>query len=285
MIKVITLLLLVLMSVTGRAAEPLYTQADSLRVMGLFSEARRQPVNTDMVLFFARSLCGIPYVAHTLETGKTERLVVNMRQMDCATYVDNVVALTLCMEQRRYTFAAVCDNLRLIRYRAGAALHYTTRLHYFSDWIADNSAKGICRELQSPSPPFTGKGTVNVYYMSANPLRYKALRLNPSYTSAIAASEKRLTGHTYRYIPKALTGDTALMRRAVNDGDIIALTTTLGGLDIHHVGFAVWHKDGLHLLNASSLHRKVVEEPLTIYEYLKKQPNMNGLRIIRLTGK
>ena len=48
MIKVITLLLLVLMSVTGRAAEPLYTQADSLRVMGLFSEARRQPVNTDM---------------------------------------------------------------------------------------------------------------------------------------------------------------------------------------------------------------------------------------------
>ena len=37
---------------------------------------------------------------------------------------------------------------------------------------------------------------------------------------------------------------------------LLAITTSKKGLDIAHLGFAVWRKDGLHLLNASQLHHK-----------------------------
>jgi hypothetical protein len=44
----------------------------------------------------------------------------------------------------------------------------------------------------------------------------------------------------------------------------------------------VWRRDGLHLLNASQLHHRVVEEPMTLDKYLKKHPTHTGIRIIRL---
>ena len=261
-----------------------YNQSDSLKVVELLEGARRQPSGTNIVIYFARQLKGLPYVAHTLEVNRTEKLVVNLRQLDCTTYVENVVALALCMSQKAYTFKAFCDNLCKIRYRGGATPHYTKRLHYFTDWIADNTAKGICSEVQSPNPPFTAVQKIAVYYMSTYPSKYKMLAENPEYVPVIAATERELNKASYRYVPKSLVGNTELMRKVVKDGDIIALTTSLKGLDIQHIGFAVWHADGLHLLNASSLRHKVVEEPMTLYRYLQRQRTMTGMRIVRLSG-
>ena len=261
-----------------------YNQSDSLKVVELLEGARRQPSGTNIVIYFARQLKGLPYVAHTLEVNRTEKLVVNLRQLDCTTYVENVVALALCMRQKAYTFKAFCDNLCKIRYRGGATPHYTKRLHYFTDWIADNTAKGICSEVQSPNPPFTAVQKIAVYYMSTYPSKYKMLAENPEYVPVIAATERELNKASYRYVPKSLVGNTELMRKVVKDGDIIALTTSLKGLDIQHIGFAVWHADGLHLLNASSLRHKVVEEPMTLYRYLQRQRTMTGMRIVRLSG-
>lgn len=73
------------------------------------------------------------------------------------------------------------------------------------------------------------------------------------------------------------------MRNTIKDGDIIAIITNKKGLDTQHLGFALWHKDGLHLLNASSIHKKVIDEPMTLRTYLYKHPSMPGVRIIRLT--
>ena len=261
-----------------------YNQSDSLKVVELLEGARRQPSSTNIVIYFARQLKGLPYVAHTLEVNRTEKLVVNLRQLDCTTYVENVVALALCMRQKAYTFKAFCDNLCKIRYRGGATPHYTKRLHYFTDWIADNTAKGICSEVQSPNPPFTAVQKIAVYYMSTYPSKYKMLAENPEYVPVIAATERELNKASYWYVPKSLVGNTELMRKVVKDGDIIALTTSLKGLDIQHIGFAVWHADGLHLLNASSLRHKVVEEPMTLYRYLQRQRTMTGMRIVRLSG-
>lgn len=118
--------------------------------------------------------------------------------------------------------------------------------------------------------------------MSTYPGKYKMLKGHPEYVKEIAATERALNKKSYRYVPKLKVGNSALMRKVVKDGDIIALTTTLKGLDIQHIGFAVWHEDGLHLLNASSLRRKVVEEPMTLYRYLQRQRTMTGLRVVRL---
>ena len=282
--NLILIFVLALAPCVCRAYVAQYEKSDSVKVMKLLDEARRQPKDVNMVVYFARKLLGLPYVGHTLEVNKTERLVVNLRQLDCTTYVENVTALALCMKQKRYSFKAFCDNLLLIRYRGGGEPHYVSRLHYFTDWIDDNTRKGLCREVQEPNPPFVSVQKINVYYMSAFPSKYKMLKNNSGYVPQIAATEKELNKKSYRYVPKARIANTQLLRNTIKDGDILALTTTLKGLDIQHVGFAVWHKDGLHLLNASSLRRKVVEEPQTLYTYLQKQRTMTGMRVVRLSG-
>lgn len=278
-------ILVLLSAITANAYETDYQKSDSMLVMKLLNNARKQPANTNYIIYFAKQLKGIPYVAYTLEVNKKEKLVINLRQLDCTTYVENVTALTMCIKEKKYTFRNFCDNIRKIRYRKGAEPHYTLRPHYFTDWIEDNTAKGICREIQSPNPPFTKRQEINVYYMSQNPSKYKMLKDNPQYISIIKKSEININKKSYKFIPKSEVKNTTLLRNTIHDGDIIATTTSLKGLDIQHLGFAIWHKDGLHMLNASSLHHKVVEEPMTLYKYLQKQKSMTGIRIIRLNTK
>jgi hypothetical protein len=118
--------------------------------------------------------------------------------------------------------------------------------------------------------------------MSAHPNSYKALREHPEFVDAIREMERQVSGGTFRYIPKQAVKNHTLLRRVINDGDIIAITCKKAGLDIAHLGFAVWKDGRLHLLNASMLHKKVVEEPLTLYQYLQKNSTHNGIRIIRI---
>ena len=71
----------------------------------------------------------------------------------------------------------------------------------------------------------------------------------------------------------------------VRDGDIIAIVTSKRELDTTHLGFAVWHRDGLHLLNASSLEqngRQVIEPVETFYHYMMSHPSSIGIRIARI---
>lgn len=236
------------------------------------------------VLFFARQFMGVPYVAYTLEVNATgqERLVVNTRDLDCTTLVENVVALTLCAKNNERTYDAFKKYLVKLRYRQGAIKGYPSRLHYFTDWIEDNTKMGIVHEIQQSTVPFSAVQTVKVNYMSRHPQSYQALKAHPEYVDEIARQEKSLTGRRYRYIPKSMVKNTKVMRKAVHDGDIIAITCSKPGLDIAHLGFAVWRKDGLHLLNASQIHKRVVEEPMTLAKYLGKHPSHTGIRIIRL---
>ena len=263
-------------------AQPHYTKADSTLVTKLLTEARSLPPTTNMPLHFARKFIGIPYVGHTLEVCDPERLVVNTRQLDCTTLVENVVALTLCVNCKRYCWSDFLDALTQIRYRDGRLDDYTSRLHYFTDWIVDNTRKGVVSEVQQQSAPFTAVQTINVSYMSAHPDAYKALKAHPKMVPVIKKQEEKLNGRKYRYIPKSEVKNTEALRKAVSDGDIIAITCSKAGLDIAHLGFAVWRKDGLHLLNASQLHKKVVEEPMTLGQYLSKHPSHTGIRIIRI---
>jgi hypothetical protein len=72
------------------------------------------------------------------------------------------------------------------------------------------------------------------------------------------------------------------MRQTVKDGDVIAITSSKPGLDIAHLGFAVWKPDGLHLLNASSVHKKVEEDPQLFRIYMQNRSHVTGIRVVRL---
>lgn len=273
------LYMLLLLPVMWAEAQVTYQQADSITVCRLLAKANTKTSS----LWFARQFLGVPYVAHTLEVNDQEQLVVNTRQLDCTTLVETVTALTLCARQGKRSWNDYLQILQMLRYRQGKLDGYPSRLHYFSDWIRDKQAMKIVKEVQSPNPPFTAIQKVNVNYMSTHPTAYKELKAQPTLVPMIRQQEQSLNCVKARYIPKsALRRSTKALRQAVHDGDIIAITCNKKGLDIAHLGFAVWKKDGLHLLNASQLHKKVVEEPMTFYQYLQKHPSHTGIRVVRI---
>lgn len=259
--------------------------ADSIFICKCLAEGKDQPDTVNLPLFFARKFIDRPYVAYTLEVNDDERLVVNTRQLDCTTLVENVTALTLCVNNRKYAYSDFLSMLKSLRYRGGVLDGYVSRLHYFSDWIDDNTEMGFVKEIQQPNPPFTAVQKLNLHYMGRHPSSYKALKNNPSLVPEIKKTEKALKGRRYRYIPKSKVANTAMMRKTIKDGDIIAITCKISGLDIAHLGFAVWREDGLHLLNASMVHMKVVDEPMTLYSYLQKRSSHTGIRIVRIAGE
>ncbi len=265
------------------AAGPQYTRQDSLKAVQLMKNAASQPSGTNLIIYIAEQLKGIPYVAHTLEPNNKERLIINLRQLDCTTFVEQVAALYLCVKEHKTTFADYCKMLQKLRYEGGAEPHYTKRLHYYSSWIEDKKSMDICKEMQSPNPPFTKVQRLSLNWMTTHVNDYRMLKNNPSWVPQIRKMEQKMEGRQYRYIPKEQIKNTRLLRNTIKDGDIIAIITNKKGLDTQHLGFALWHKDGLHLLNASSIHKKVIDEPMTLRTYLYKHPSMPGVRIIRLT--
>ena len=276
--KRILVIIIGIVLVQGVTAQTTYQRADSVKICQLLGQANRET----SVLWLARQFLGVPYVAHTLEVNDDERLVVNTRQLDCTTFVETVTALKMCAQTGKLSFADYQAVLRQLRYRQGRMAGYPSRLHYFTDWIRDKADMQLVTDVQQPNPPFTAVQTVDVNYMSTHPDAYKALKANAALIPEIRAQEQSLTGMKVRYIPKRLLRNSALLRKAVKDGDILAITCNKKGLDIAHLGFAVWRSDGLHLLNASMIHKKVVEEPMTLYQYMQKHKTHTGIRVVRI---
>ena len=258
----------------------LYDKADSLTIETFLKAEKENDKATAAT--FARKFIGIPYVAHTLEGNEDECLVVNTRQMDCTTLVETATALMLCHQRKMTSFYDYCRMLLTIRYHKGRIDGYASRLHYFTEWIIDNEQKKIVDEVQKSSAPFNATQTIQVGFMSEHPEYYEALKRQPKLIMQIKDNEKRINGLIFRYIPKQDVGSSAAMREVVSDGDIIAITCSKKGLDIAHVGFAVWQENKLHLLNASMIHKKVVLEPMTLKQYLSRHPSHTGIRVIRI---
>lgn len=256
----------------------LYAADDSMRVEALL----RQDVGANDVLHYARQFLGVPYVGGTLEQADTERLVVNLRQLDCTTLVETVGALALTKRQGSERFSDYCANLMRLRYWHGRMDGYLSRLHYFTWWMHDNMDKGLLAEV-TDSLHCTAPIRVNNHYMSAHPDRYRFLKAHPEWVDSIARMEQRYNGDDGFYLPEAATGLDRKDLGFVRDGDLVAIVTSKAGLDYSHLGFAVWGSDGrLHLLNASSIHHKVVEEPKTLRQYLREHPTSVGVRVFRL---
>ena len=265
-----------------------YLPTDSLLPTAIHKEIknRRRKLNQqEIILAIARKFIGTPYVANTLEKNKDEKLVVNLRGMDCTTYLETVLALARCVMLHQYTFQDYLTTLRRLRYRQGR-ISYINRLHYYQWWLDDNRQMGLVTQIESPNPPFTAVQTIKINYMSQNSQLYTMLKGQPERIRAIRQLENASAGLRERYIPTDELSDTPLLRSTIHNGDIIALVTTKPNLDTTHLGLAVWHADGLHLLNASSLRRngrQVLEPRETLQAYLHAHPSNPGIRVARLT--
>lgn len=257
--------------------------SDSIKVETLLRQASRLPADSSRTLFFARQLIGIPYVANTLDETDRETLVVHLDKVDCTTFVETVLALSLTEKRGKRDFGCYKQALRHIRYREGKMEGYLSRLHYFSDWIKDNERKGIVRERTGESGLATPQ-ILNLDFMSTHADSYPLLKNRPSMIGRMVELEKDWKNVTVRYIPKACL-NASYEELGIKDGDIIAITTNIKGLDVVHVGFACWVDGKLHLLHASSARKKVVLDPDPLYDYSKNKKTHTGVRVISLQEK
>lgn len=277
---VLSFLVAALMVLSANAANIVYVKKDSAKVVELLKEAASLPKNVNRMVFFGKKFLGVPYVASTLEVGNSEKLVVNLRQMDCTTFVETVAALTLADKRGQRTFAGFCSALKELRYRDGKINGYPSRLHYFSFWIQDNKRKGLIGDRINANTPYAKGQRIQVNYMTQHPDKYKHLRNNQSYVRTIADYERQVNGSVRYYIPKSCVGLSQKQLSFIHDGDILGTVTSKAGLDASHLGIAVWMDGRLHFLNASALYHKVVLDKNTLYSYQKKQRSQLGVNVV-----
>lgn len=229
-----------------------------------------------LMLEIGKFFLGAPYVAATLETEKAEHLVVNLREYDCVTFVETVVALAWHLRSRNKTFEAFRRTLQKIRYRQGRLLDYSSRLHYFSDWMHDNQKKGIVRNVTIEIGGKPLRKTMT--YMTTHPDLYPPLK-NATTLQRMKSVERMISKRPLYFIPKK-----ALRRLEdrIRDGDLIAITTNTEGLDVQHVGLAARVKNRIHLLHASSTEGKVVLSKKTLYRYLMQSKVRSGIMLARI---
>ena len=217
-----------------------------------------------------------PYVAGTLEQEKGESLQINLRQLDCFTFVENTMALARLIRLGKSSFADFAASLEAIRYRKGLLDGYSSRLHYFSDWLYDNQKKGWIKDITKEigGEPFRKQFS----FMTANRDKYPALQCPDTYRRMLAVEKACSERSLYHLLKARLRTCTDKIR----NGDLIAVTTDIEGLDVVHAGIAVKIKKSLHLLHASQRAGKVVISGETLYRYLAQCKSRQGIMVARI---
>lgn len=234
----------------------------------------------DIIVRVGRRFVGDPYTPHTLDLPGPERLVVNLRTFDCVTYVESMLALARVIRAGRGgplpTFGAFTDQLRLIRYRNGVIDGYTSRLHYFSEWIRNNQEKGVVENITRALGGIPD--TSRIDFMSTHAEAYPQLRGHPERVARIRAIERALSRETRYLIPQSRVGD---VTDRMHDGDILAMTSTVPGLDVAHTGFAIRVNGKVYLMNAPLVGKSVEISKLPLAQRILEIPGQNGLMIAR----
>jgi len=219
---------------------------------------------------------GMPYVEKTLEIGETESLIINLKGFDCTTYVENVLAFSLLLQNNGRQFENFAKNLETIRYRNGELNGYPSRLHYFSEWIRNNEQKGLVKDITNSLGGKEHQKHIN--FMGTHRALYPFLADDQNYKE-MRIVEKELAGERLCILAQ---DEIENNEDKIRSGDIIALATSIDGLDVTHTGFAIEQNGRIHLLHASSAGSvRITQEPLV--DYLKKIKNNIGIIVARPT--
>ena len=239
--------------------------------------SERKTDTGELVLKVARSFLGTPYIPNTLETGAEEKMVINLRGLDCTTYAENVLALVNTIQSKDPTFDRFVRELERIRYRDGERNGYLSRLHYFSDWIFDNQQKEVIKDMSRDIAHILYPNQVN--FMSNHMASYKVLNENQDLKEDLIKQEQLISERMAWYIPEKNLRE---YENKLKDGDIVAITTHIDGLDVMHVGFVVWINNRVRLLHASSREEKVIISEETLEDYLQSNKSATGIMVARM---
>lgn len=230
----------------------------------------------ETVTAVAKSFLGVPYVAKTLEISKKESLVINLHGLDCTTFVENVLVFSQMLRNNKDDFDTFISYLENLRYRQGKLDGYASRLHYFSEWILDNEQKGIIKNITGEIGGTELHKKIN--FMSTHSDLYPFLS-DQQNLEGIKKSESVISTTEICFLPKDNIREN---ESYIQSGDIIALTTSINGLDITHTGFAFQKQDGhIYLLHASTKGQVMISEK-NLVEYLQGIKKNTGIIICRV---
>ncbi len=257
----------------------IYTQKDINTCTDKFhlvidQKLNQKPVGEVMVAI-GKSFIGTMYEAHTLEIAQPETLVVNLRNFDCTTYVENCLVLARVSKMRNPTVKKYMEQLQYERYRNGKIDGYTSRLHYFTDWIYDGQKKGIVKDITKSLGGVPYKKEIN--FMTTHREAYKQLK-NDQFYKKIGEIEKELNKRKLYYIPK---DSVAKIANKLKDGDIIAFTTNIPGLDVSHVAMIIKINNETRILDAPDVGKRVRISYVPLSEYIKGNKNQTGIIVSR----
>jgi hypothetical protein len=230
----------------------------------------------DLIIAIGSSFINAPYRAATLEAPGKEKLIINLSGFDCTTFVETVLALTRCAINSKITAAEFRKTLKFIRYRQGAVAGYSSRLHYFTDWLRDNEKKKLLIDVTKNLDCKPLRKKIN--YMTSHRELYPALNNKNEFQKTLSI-EKSLSRKVFHIVSKNKVNT---QKEKIQNGDIIAFTTHQEGLDVTHVGFALRKGKNLHLLHASSKEGAVVISKKTLSAYLQSKKDCTGIIVVKL---
>ncbi len=279
--KELCCLLIILILSSVKISAQIYSDTDKVICNSKFSYAvsanlAKEPMN-DIVADIGKTFLGTKYLAHALEDSGKEQLVINLSGLDCTTFVENAIVFARLIKMGKTTFKDYQDELQKIRYRNGIIDKYPSRLHYFTDWIYNNEKKGIVDDITE----LCGGKPIQFHlnFMSTHPGSYSQLKKHPEFITEIRKREAEISRRNYYYVPKERVG---FIEQQIDNGDIIAFTSNIPGLDVNHVGIAVRMEDNrIHVLHAPNIGYtvQITKEPLSAY--INKISKDTGIIILK----
>jgi hypothetical protein len=229
----------------------------------------------DLLIEIGQCFLRVPYKTRTLEAGGKEKLIVNFTQFDCFTFLETVLALAKCASKGKISQREFRKELQFIRYRQGVITGYSSRLHYFTDWLRDNEQKKIVGDISRRLDGEPRRKKIN--YMTTHRASYPALK-NENEFQKMLIVEKNISRRTFYVIKKNKVNK---QKEKIKAGDIVAFVTEQEGLDVTHVGFALWQGKNLHLLHTSSKEDGVVISKKILVTYLKQNKKITSIIVAR----
>lgn len=228
---------------------------------------------------------GTPYVAFTLEEYlkaggdpmRTEPLTLSLTRFDCVSLVESCLAIArVARRDDPVTWEAYAREMERMRYRGGERREYSSRLHYFSEWLDDNQRRGLVHLLGEELGGVPD--TRPLRFMSEHRESYPALASDEVFRQ-IQALERELDGNPRWVVPTARIPEVS---DRIQTGDILAFATAIEGLDVTHSAFAYRDEGGvLRVLHAPLSGGEVEITDSTLPEYVAAIRRSTGILVAR----
>ena len=204
-------------------------------------------------------------------------MTLSLTRFDCVTLVEACLAVARAAAPgASTTWTRFGRQVERMRYRGGERRGYASRLHYFSEWIADGEQRGLVRDLGRELGG--GEDRRPLRFMTSHRSSYPAL-VHQAVFREIGELERRLDDRPRYVVPTSRIPEVA---ERLETGDVLAFATAIPGLDVTHAAFA--YRDGRETLRVlhAPLSGGVVEiTAATLPEYVAAIRRATGILVAR----